>query len=307
MAASSSTSLHMMSKLSDFVFSYEPSESRSSAPYGSAATSAAVPAPKLILLASWMDAKDVHIAKYISHYQTIYPDSTILLVKFTMKETLSRRVADAVVQPAVWYILSLIRAGELSVSVAPGAQPQILVHAFSNGGATTIRAMYMSFHRVFGRPFPLHVAVLDSCPGMAKFGSSYNALIAGYPKGLLRYVAAPFIALLVLWSLLWYATLGKFVGQNFLAMNYRLLNDRALVSQTARSYIYGDKDVMVDYSDVERHACTASSRRFKVRMERFGKSPHVAHMRSDGKRYWQIVKETWEKGTSIELDVTKSS
>ncbi|KAI8630816.1 hypothetical protein F5Y19DRAFT_34699 [Xylariaceae sp. FL1651] len=288
--APSSTSLHMMTRLSPYVFTFEPSETRH---FSSAATSA----PKLVLLAAWMDAQDVHITKYITYYQTIYPNSTILLVKFIMKEAILAPVANSTVQPAVWYLRSLMNAGELS---AAPVHPEILVHVFSNGGATSMQNIYVNFKRMFGQPFPLHTAVFDSCPGLHAFSSSYNALITGFPKGLLRFIAAPFVILMILTSWIWYIPLGFIAGEDFLSKNARVLNDRNLVKQTNRTYIYGKADTMVEWRHIERHAKTAVSKGFDVRKETFENSPHVSHMRTDGQRYWLIVRETWERAVATD-------
>ncbi len=46
--------------------------------------SSAVPdpsAPRLIFLASWMGARDSHMAKYTVKYRELFPTSTIVLVK----------------------------------------------------------------------------------------------------------------------------------------------------------------------------------------------------------------------------------
>ncbi|KAI0485830.1 hypothetical protein F4859DRAFT_472540 [Xylaria cf. heliscus] len=282
--ASSSTSLHMMTKLSAHVFTYEPSETRPS--------SAKASDPKLIVLAAWMDAQDVHVAKYIAHYQSMYPNTAILLVKFVMKEAMLAPVANSAVQPAVWYLRSLINAGDLS---ATPDHPEILVHVFSNGGATSMQNLYVSYNRLFGRPFPLHCAVFDSCPGLHAFSTSYNALIAGFPRGVLRLLAAPFIILMIITAWLWHIPFGFVTGEDFLTKNARVLNDRDLVKQSNRTYIYGKADTMVDWHHIEKHAKKAISKGLDVRKEAFENSPHVAHMRTDGERYWHIVEETWNK------------
>lgn len=282
--APSSTSLHMMTKLSPYVFTYEPSETRT----------ASVPAshPKLIILAAWMDAQDVHIAKYITHYQTIYPDATLLLIKFVMKEAMLAPVANSAVQPAVWYLRSMVNNGDLSA--APD-HPEILAHIFSNGGATSMQNVYSSYSRVFGQPLPLHCAVFDSCPGLQAFSTSYNALIAGFPRGLLRFLVSPFIILMVFTSWLWYIPFSFIAGEDFLSKNARVLNDRNIVKQTNRTYIYGKADTMVDWRHIEKHASKATSKGLDVRRELFENSPHVAHMRTDSQRYWLIIEQTWKK------------
>ncbi|KAI1189299.1 hypothetical protein F5B17DRAFT_211914 [Nemania serpens] len=282
--AASSTSLHMMTKLSPYVFTYEPGEAR--------IVSGAASGPKAVLLAAWMDARDVHIAKYIAHFQATYPNAAILLIKFVMREAILSSVANSVVQPAVWYLRSLINAGDLSASPD---RPEILVHVFSNGGATSLRNVYVSYNRMFGQPFPLHCAVFDSCPGLHVFSASYNAMIAGFPRGLLRLIIAPFIILVMLNSWIWHGPLSFIAGEDFLSQNARVLNDKGLVKQTNRTYIYGKADTMIDWHHVEQHAKKAISNAFDVRKEMFENSPHVAHMRTDSQRYWRIVDETWKK------------
>ncbi|KAI3327532.1 hypothetical protein HD806DRAFT_326040 [Xylariaceae sp. AK1471] len=279
------TSLHMMTKHSAYVFTYEPSETRP-------ASSTAASDPKLIVFAAWMDAQDVHIAKYITHYQTIYPNTTIILVKFIMKEAMLSPVANSAVQPAIWYLRSLINAGDLS---ATPARPEILVHVFSNGGATSMQNIYISYERIFRQPFPLHTIVFDSCPGLPAISTAYNALIAGSPQGLLRFIVAPFIILMMITSWIWHVPFGFISGEDFLTKNARVLNDRNIVKQTNRTYIYGKADTMVDWHHIEKHAKAAVSRGFNVRKESFENSPHVSHMRTDRQRYWLIVKETWKK------------
>ncbi|XXG97917.1 hypothetical protein Hte_004233 [Hypoxylon texense] len=108
-----------MKKLSPFVYFHEP---------GQTVTEQPVPPPsrdpRLILIASWMDARDVHIAKYIAQYQTIYPTSSVLLVRFVFKESLFESVANTTVEPAFAYLQSKIESGALS---AAPTHPEILV------------------------------------------------------------------------------------------------------------------------------------------------------------------------------------
>ncbi|KAI0518498.1 hypothetical protein F5B22DRAFT_65538 [Xylaria bambusicola] len=280
-----STSLHMMTKLSPYIYTYEPSETRAPSTSG----------PKLVLFAAWMDAQDVHISKYLARYQTMYPGATILLIKFVMREAMLSSVATSAVQPAVWHIRSMISAGALS---AAPERPEILAHVFSNGGATTMQEVCTSYAQLFGQPFPLHCTVFDSCPGLHAFSKSYNALIASFPNSLTRVFLAPFIMLMIFLAWLWHIPLRFISGEDFLTKNARVLNDPKLVNQTNRTYIYGPADTMVDWRHIERHADEAASKGFVVRKEIFEDSPHVTHMRTDTQRYWSIVNETWKEAIS---------
>ncbi|KAI1452910.1 hypothetical protein F4805DRAFT_402651 [Annulohypoxylon moriforme] len=277
----------MMKKLSPFIYLYEPVAINAS-------QSSSLEAPRLILIASWMDARDLHIAKYITEYQSIYPTSKILLVKFVFKESISAPFTRKVVDPALVYLQSLIDSGVLSPSPP---RPEILVHIFSNGGSATTRALYQLFRAQTGCTFPLHVAVYDSCPGVYSFSSVYNVFMVNFPGFIARLVAAPFVTVLVIWFWIWFRPLKLLSGEDFLSANYRAHNDVNLIKQTNRSYIYGKADVMVDWTHVEKHADQAAAKGLAVRREVFEHGPHVSHMRTDSDRYWNIIKQTWEKGT----------
>ncbi|KAK6954921.1 hypothetical protein Daesc_002550 [Daldinia eschscholtzii] len=226
--------LSMMKKLSPFVYIYEPESIV-------APTTTRLRVPKLIFVASWMDAQDLHIAKYITRYQAIYPTSKIVLAKFVYKESMSPSLAREVVEPAFTFLRSELDAGFLSASPS---EPEILM-------------------------------------------------------GLFRLIATPFVTTFV--TCLWIVHAFRFIiGENFMAVNWRVLNDLDLVKQTNRSYIYGKADVMVDWRHVEIHAKEAAVVGLDVRTELFEGSPHVSHMRSDGERYWRIVTETWERAIAAQ-------
>ena len=76
-----------------------------------------------ILVASWMDARDLHIAKYITYYQALYPMSKILLVEFVFKESVFPSLAREAIEPAYVYLRSQLESGVLSASPS---KPEIL-------------------------------------------------------------------------------------------------------------------------------------------------------------------------------------
>ncbi|KAI0019796.1 hypothetical protein F4780DRAFT_744880 [Xylariomycetidae sp. FL0641] len=281
--------LSFMNKVTQFVYIYEPTreDAQQEGSHGD---------PKLILVGSWMDAQDAHIAKYLAHYQQRYPTSKVLLVKFFMKEAFSASLADKAVQPAVTYLRSLLDSGFLS---AAPSRPEVMVHLFSNGGMTTLRNIYLNFRQQTKQPFPLHCAIYDSCPGYPSFVTGYNAFILSFKKGIMRMLAAPCVVLLLAANWIWYNPLKflslRVTGEHFLVKNARLHNDRDLVRQTNRTYIYGNADPMVDWRHIAHHSKQAAARGFAVRDEVFDNSPHVAHMRTNSSRYWEVVAETWNK------------
>lgn len=137
--------LSTMKRLSPFVYFYEPGQTVTQQPVPPAGRS-----PRLILIASWMDARDLHIDKYITQYQTIYPTSTILLVRFVFKESLFESVVNTAVEPAFAYLQSKIESGALSASPT---HPEILVVRIGNSLGT---------HRTQKSPFLLFVNIPSS-------------------------------------------------------------------------------------------------------------------------------------------------
>ncbi|RYO81105.1 hypothetical protein DL766_007190 [Monosporascus sp. MC13-8B] len=285
-AATSAKPLAMMRRLSPYV-SYYKAPKLTGSPGSGAATSA----PKLILLASWMDAQDAHIAKYITYYQTIYPTSTILLVIFTGRLLWSPAMQNSAAQPAASYVRSQVDSGALS---AAPREPEVLVHVFSNGGATSMRNIYEVYRRKTGRAFPPHAAVYDSCPGRWSAVRTYHVLTLGL-RGLVRLLLGPLLALLVAAMSIWYGPLGFLAGEDMLTRTHRIHNDRTLVRQTNRSYVYSKEDAMVGWRHIEEHARDAAAKGIPVRREMYQGSAHVTHMRTDDRRYWKIVTDTWEE------------
>ncbi|KAK1597548.1 uncharacterized protein LY79DRAFT_540279 [Colletotrichum navitas] len=227
--------------------------------------------PKLIAIFSWMSAQDNHIAKYTSRYMALYPSASILLVKCPFIHTLSARISKREIKPAV----PVIRA--LADSTPPSeARPQLLLHVFSNGGATNFAKfldMYADADRAGRLALPPHVTL-------------YRALSASMPR-VLAPLAHVFIGLF--WLL--HVPFGR---RGFFGKMWATLRQKALLaSEKRRAYLYSKEDRMIHWTDVEKHAEESRQVGFKVRTERFEGSQHVAHSKLNPPRYWGLVKEVW--------------
>ncbi|CAI0650141.1 unnamed protein product [Colletotrichum noveboracense] len=245
--------------------------------------------PQLIAIFAWMSAQDVHIAKYTSRYMALYPTARILLVKCPFIHTLSVRIARREIKPAV----SVVRA--LADATPPGEakRPQLLLHVFSNGGASNLSKffdLYAAADRA-GRgldSLPPHVSVYDSCPGGFHWMRSYRALSAVFPRFL-----APLVHVFIGWFWIFQVPFGGRHG--FLGRMWAALKQKALLqSEQRRVYLYSREDEMIYWGDVEKHANEAREVGFRVGRERFEGSQHVAHARTDGERYWGAVRELWD-------------
>lgn len=251
-------------------------------------TTSSSAAPKIVVLFTWMSAHSVHIVKYLSGYQVLYPTSRILIIRSSPADFIwrsansQRRRAD----PAVSAILS-------HCTVDEDSDPEILLHLFSNGGSSQLLPLLDAYRAQISISFPAHVKILDSCPGRGTFKESIHALSASFPKSQpLRILLLGLLYLLMSVYFIILATCG--ITNPIERIRQALNGTASWKNEKGRCYIYGDADKMVRWCDVEDHAEEARQKGLAVRTEKFGGSGHVAHVREgDGARYWRIVDEMW--------------
>ncbi|KAL1841816.1 hypothetical protein VTJ49DRAFT_6569 [Mycothermus thermophilus] len=320
--------LGFMTKLSPAVYLFRPSPAPASAasstpgPVKADTHRRRTPAPKLILVASWMGARDPHIAKYLAQHRALFPSSPILLVRSEQRHWFRQQSRLDELVPAAEVFRSFFPDATLGAG-EPG-EPELLIHAFSNGGATSL----ITLRRLLAagatktaeeRLLPPYALVLDSAPGTFRYWPSYQAFTVGVARGpLWRWLlVAPFVHMLCAWY--W----ARFVGPVRLMLALRRLlpgrtskgeqrwdqqqsgpvremrkglNDATMrAAEVRRTYLYGVDDALVDWRDVEAHAEEAERVGFvRVRREKVVGGEHVALVRVDAERYWRVVRETWE-------------
>lgn len=292
----SSEYLPEFNRLNHKVFLYMPTDTNKKRNVGDTASQlqhGAGPAPTLIYLSTWMNAQDKHIAKYVSHYQRLYPSSPILLVKSTSRDFFfnSSFRQKLELAPAIATVRSYTAQDEESNTPGGG----ILIHALSNGGSGNISLVSRLYLKETGRPLPAKAFILDSTPGKARLADAVVTLTHNAPRAwyILWPMRLTFGVLLILFYFL-----PELLGQHSLSsMNWQTLNSRHpeyISSDAVRSYIYSEKDSDIRASDVAAHAREAADAGFRVLEQAvFHGTAHVAHMRHDANRYWGVVQRTW--------------
>lgn len=179
-----------------------------------------------------------------------------------------------------------------------------VTHARGAGGALQLSSVRKVLERVPGHgqhqtlsaPTAL---VLDSCPAAHELSSAIQSWAPNNP--ILHRLAIPPIA--TIYAAFYVANslaghrpifedMRKTLNHPNLLPSVTSADDR---SATPRVYIYSDGDRVTAAGDVESHHAEAVTAGFDATLERFGGSPHVAHMRSDPERYWQAVSAVWRK------------
>lgn len=264
-------------QLSPSVYLYTPLDGGSSG----------ISTPKVVVLCTWMNARPVHIKKYIVGYQALFPTSKIILIRSATPDIVYRSTAtlQARIEPAV----AVIRAA----CAQEPSHPEILLHAFSNGGSHQSITLLRTYLSATGHMFPIHTKILDSCPGRGHFGRSYMALSEPFARQpiYLRFPGsmAVFLILCLFGVLVFLLRI-----ENPIETIRRGLNDGKIIRETKRVYIYSDVDPMVHWQEVEDHAADAGMKGYTVQLQKFEGSGHAAHVRvGGGERYWRIVKDLW--------------
>ncbi|KAH8772512.1 hypothetical protein F5883DRAFT_548785 [Diaporthe sp. PMI_573] len=188
---------------------------------------------------------------------------------------------------------SVVRAA--SQSPASSFSPPLLIHIFSNGGSSSIANLYEQYATTAGpnedKRLPPHVTIFDSCPGLFRIPRAVAFVSVGL-SSIQQMIAAPF---LYAFAVFWTATMALGLLPNSLADWYKSHNnDPGNTAEVRRVYIYSSTDTLTDHKDVETHAAEAKGKGFSVALEKYEGSAHVAHIRKDETRYWDIVRRAME-------------
>ncbi|UNI16169.1 hypothetical protein JDV02_002633 [Purpureocillium takamizusanense] len=246
--------------------------------------------PEMILMLSWMGARDEHIAKYIAQYRALFPTSRILLIRCPLSRVWLPWIARRDMRPALPILRSLAENGKDAEKEGASQWPRILVQVFSNGGIST--AVHLK-HMLTARPrggletLPRYVLVFDSCPGYFRWRNTHRALLQTLP-----WWTSPFVHCAIAVACIYHALRRLPAAQN---QNARAIRAPRLASRECRrTYLYGTGDDMVYYRDVEDNARKAEEAGFVVRLERFEGARHVAMARAEPERYWRALRDAWD-------------
>ena len=265
-------------QLAATVWYYEPQENTSNG------VATATNQPDLVVLSTWMGAAPKHILKYIVGYQELYPKSPILMLTNTIMDIIlrTRQSYKDKLKPA----LRIIRDAAMARD-----DPKILLHLYSNGGANHAASLAYFYRQQYNAPLPVSGMILDSAPGVATYRRSIAAMAVGLPQFILGRILG-YIIIHIMCAAMW-VTHHIFKRENIISQIRRQLVDPTLFpTSSPRVYIYSETDKMVGWKDVEYNAQLAKEAGYRVQTERYGKSAHCGHLRTDPRRYWDAVQRS---------------
>ncbi|PPQ83502.1 hypothetical protein CVT25_006992 [Psilocybe cyanescens] len=259
-----------------------------------------------------------HLTKYSNTYSELYPGATQILVRSEASFFWSSQATKtAYLEPAVealeslGCLIPLSKTTKSALSMQPS--PSILVHAFSNGGAsqlTTLGEIIASRAIPPSQQLPVTALVLDSCPGDGGAEGTIRAFSSVVRNPFLKGIIKILIRLLY-----FYVSLQRKImrssPQTILDKMKARLNDRHLLPwfdrTTPRLYLYSVEDKLIPYHEIEAHANQAEQAGLPVRMEKFEDSPHVAHAKVYPQRYWTAIQKLWDDASSARSRIVDHS
>ncbi|KAH8664385.1 hypothetical protein BX600DRAFT_464353 [Xylariales sp. PMI_506] len=267
-------------KLSDSVSFYHPS--------------AQYPRPEdrkirtsLVVICSWVAANPKHVFKYAQFYQQKFPNTSILIIqssaydaafRWTVRSHLSR------IAPALDIVLDYMSKGL--------SGKNMLVHAFSNGGALTSSLLLAKLCKERKVAYE-GALIFDSCPGEAGYRKTVKAFIISFSLRRLPALLYAVASVIAYTSLFIGLAIPNAMGiENVVSRSRRLLNDTAIIDREApRLYLYSKADELVQWRDVQNHAAAARQLRFRVVRDLcWEHTEHCAHMVAEPDKYWDAVK-----------------
>ncbi|KAK3385335.1 hypothetical protein B0H63DRAFT_501335 [Podospora didyma] len=270
--------------------------------------------PELIIITSWTGAIPKHITKYTEAYASLYPGVPILVVTTAIADLALRSMKTKMkaLEPAIEYLCAAITTFTASRDPEKHTTStnNILLHAFSEGGAHKSVCLAQAYQQRTGLRLPIGAFVFDSTPGTPRYKSNVAAFQRALPQNpVAQAVGLPVSAsvLGVTWVLF-----SVFVGydNNLISKTRRALNDEKLwnVVGVPRTYLFSEADDLICWKDVEAHGVMSARPEVGVKslLVRFKDTGHCGHARGGNEKlYWEAVKRTWE--AKIGSDCTCSS
>lgn len=288
--------------------------------------------PKVILVCGWLNAKPVHLAKFVRQYQTLFPTSTIILVRSRLEHLPQPSTASTDVKPAVRAlkeVLSTIPTSQERDNTS-AAKPDLLVHLFSNGGTCTFYHLMRLFNIQTGQAsLPRRATIVDSAPSIRfVYDDVLKGIVSSLPRSTDReIIQVPAAQQLCAALVARFHELGP--EEDYLRQWAELLNDPGQSKESRRLYLYSDIDKVNPPQGIEIHANEAETKGFAVRRQFFLDSEHISRSylpsrsfpvfvatyivhrltvngpdsRKYPERYWRAIIQTWEGESETKAEI----
>ncbi|QRW05754.1 hypothetical protein RhiLY_04753 [Ceratobasidium sp. AG-Ba] len=260
-------------------------------------------APRVVLILGWMDASLSQIHRFTEVYHHIYPSATQIVVRAVVKQLFCELSTNKT------YVLPVVRLLH-DAGIRAYDRPEtsgLLVHTISTGGAMSQMCIARCLADTRPAPspkassLPAQALVYDSVPSSISFAIVSKFFKTGLTSPVFHTISKPLMVQAYATAQLHKHTIDT-QGDVFAIARSEMSNSSLVPQDIAQAYIYGSMDLLAPPEGIERYVADKKERLRKegvngdrvIRAERFEGSPHVSHAKTDPKRYWKVVMETWE-------------
>jgi hypothetical protein len=260
-----------------------------------ATTPASKSDPTVIIIYSWGDGRPKHVLKYSKGYQELFPRAKQIIVLSPIMKALYQDLGQrsTAMEPVV------TAAFRHSPTTNMHNEEVVLAHAMSNTGGINYAATLHAYQRLYNRPMPHQMVVVDSTPGSPYLSvENLGRWSRAMALGTAAWFPWPFAVTQGIWGTFICANRcfehlsGREAASVFSnhAVNDETYEDKA----SRRLYIYSKEDELIYWKDIESHIATAQERGYKTDTKVFSGSGHVAHMRMFPRQYWETISCSWQ-------------
>ncbi|EKM50364.1 uncharacterized protein PHACADRAFT_104693 [Phanerochaete carnosa HHB-10118-sp] len=260
----------------------------------------------VIIVFGWFNARLSHEQKYVDGFKSIYPTSTLVLVKADSSWLWTSQAGrEALLEPAA-DLVDRIRLDE-------GRQWRgVLLHAMSNGGGMQLLVFSKLLAKRPKTPSGLGglnpaALVLDSVPDSNGLRCMVVVFTQAVRSPVKRVLAVPILALLYSLFAISYGLSPVLVdlrrrlnSPDLVPLAKRIGEERKGRGSTTpgqgdvpRLYFASKADTMTRFNQVKAHMDEARRLGFDVRAEISENIPHVSHAKVDPEGYWGAIKALW--------------
>ncbi|KAH7130057.1 hypothetical protein B0J11DRAFT_243441 [Dendryphion nanum] len=276
---------------------------------------------QLVILATWLGGTAKHIAKYTSIYKAIAPKARILLILGPLDGFLSPYpIQRRNIRPAIEPIVQVLKECEYSANTHDTShgpthsptRPHILLHMFSNGGASNILQLLRVWKSEIGSPLPLSGLVIDSALAVGGPKQNYRGFQQSIPNGpifrLFGPVAASYALLVLETSIalgryprpetamrqcIFDETLVRIGGPENLSCEENT-DDGTKSAKTKRICYFASKaDQNTPFQDIISHSEEARQNGWDVDLHLWDDTPHCNHVGKHEKEYVEALRNIW--------------
>ncbi|KAL4865358.1 hypothetical protein BDV12DRAFT_188228 [Aspergillus spectabilis] len=252
--------------------------------------------PRVLIIFAWGDAQPKHITKYAAGFQTLYPHARQIAVLAPIYKALWRTMAQRI--EAMKPVIEATYPRGEGEGEEQSHDGNVMIHVMSNTGGINYAATLHAYKELHNRAFPHRLVTYDSTPGSSELSfANMKRMSLAMALGTAAWFPWPLSVTQYLWAGFLYtlSAVETVMGvESAPVQSVKAVTNKELLSvHTRQLYLYGKGDLIILWTDIEKHIAGARAGGWKTDARVFEGSGHVEHMRTYPVEYWEAVRGVW--------------